>query len=161
MMDSRVDICKEIIASLPEHCRFRYVEVHSALYELVGDHCVIRIAFDRYENSICGITVYPNGQSSDPNSGMEFLVLRHLFGARPTQSGTTSYGEIGAVLSQYMSALLIGDFSISAKYQQYESRILDRMSFVLGLDDMHPIRCKYNNYDLSWLDDLEASAAKA
>jgi hypothetical protein len=158
-MVSRIEICKAIIESLPERCQFRLVEVHPGLFDLVGNHSVIRIGFDRYENSICGITVYPNGQSCDPDSGMEFFVLRHLLGARPTHTVTTAYGEIGAVFSQYMSALLMGDFSIRAKYHQYESRILDQMHFVLGLDEMHPIRCKYNNYDLSWLDDLEASVA--
>jgi len=147
---------RKVYSALPALFGFRFETVSQWHYELRSDKCVVQLKFDRYDPSTCVVLLDAPTAPSKQWTGMSLWVLRHMRGVEgPQNSSLDQFIAIGRILVERFDDLLTGEFSTVSDYPQIEKRILDRMFDADALPVGHPIRARFENYDIRWLDDLE------
>lgn len=146
----------DLLSALPSSIGFVCHKVGGGLYELRTEECVIQLAFERYESSSVSVTLIDPKSDPTHKNGMSLWILRQLRGAAGLSKATPDpFQCMGRILTEKFSDLLTGDFSIRREYDEIEGRILAHVFEVKSLPMQHPIRIRFENQDLRWLQDLE------
>ena len=137
---------------LREGDTFSFNKIDELQWCVESKYCKITFDFDRYGEGGCLIFV------SDPNSNTReanFITLRHIRGARNVLSDGGSPENLAEIFDKYFNDILNGDFSIFTERDRLGKVFSLHIMEAIGLNDEDPVKVKFINYDISWLDDLK------
>jgi len=120
-------------------------------WNIESSQCRIAVVFDRYEAGDPVVTI--SAPSSDAQK-MSLFLLRHMRHAGQEFSVANSPETLARMLSLRFSDLLSGDFSIQREYAALSRRFFTLSFEVDMLLDTDPVKRKFADFDIAWLEDL-------